>query len=128
MGPSELFRIAANTAAVALPAVAPATMPAWGPPAVELFGSNIPIMSMGLSMLGLFMARKVSDARDGPSPGGNWLTGVLGLILFGLVVERQPAPGVAIAWGIGVGGSGIVLYDLLRDRVIALFGGRRAKP
>lgn len=117
----SLLRASANTAAVALPTVVPATIPAWGPPAVELFGVNIPIASMFLSMVGLGMARGVSAAREGKTPGGRYLTGVLMLILFALVVERQPGPGVAIAWGIGVGASGIVLYDLLRDRIIAIF-------
>lgn len=125
---TDLPRAAANTAVVALPTVAPATIPAWGPPAVELFGINIPIASMALSMLGLAMARGVSAAREGKAPGGRYLTGVLVMILFGLVVESQPGPGVAIAWGIGVGGSGIVLYDLLRDRVAAMFGKAPAAP
>jgi hypothetical protein len=125
---AELARAAANAAVVSLPAVAPATIPVWGPPAVELFGVNIPIASMALSMVGLAMARGVSAAREGMAPGGRYLTGVLVMILFGLVVERQPGPGVAIAWGIGVGGSGIVLYDLLRDRVVALFRGGGGIP
>jgi hypothetical protein len=118
----SFIRTAGNAVAVALPTVAPATIPAWGPPAVELFGINIPIASMVLSMIGLAMARGVSAAREGPSPGGRYLTGVLVLILFALVVERQPGPGVAIAWGIGVGASGIILFDLLRDRILSLFG------
>lgn len=117
----DLLRAANNTAAVALPSVAPATIPVWGPPAIELYGVNIPIASMALSMIGLAMARGVSAAREGPTPGGRYLTGVLVMILFGLVVEQQPGPGVAIAWGLGVGGSGIVLFDLMRDRFIAWF-------
>jgi hypothetical protein len=83
---------------------------------------------MILSMIGLGMARGVSAAREGSPPGGHYLTGVLVMILFGLVVERQPGPGVAIAWGIGVGGSGIVLYDLLRDRVVSMFKGLGGIP
>jgi hypothetical protein len=118
----SLGRIAANAATVALPAIVPATIPAWGPPAIELFGVNIPIASMALSMIGLMMARGVSAAREGPSPGGRYLTGTLMLIVFALVVERQPGPGVAIAWGVGVGASGILLFDLLKDRVLMLFG------
>lgn len=118
----SFIRAAGNAVAVALPVAAPATIPAWGPPAVELFGINIPIASMVLSMIGLAMARGVSAAREGPSPGGRYLTGVLVLILFALVVERQPGPGVAIAWGIGVGASGIILFDLLRDRILSVFG------
>lgn len=124
----SLLRASANTAAVALPTVVPATIPAWGPPAVELFGVNIPIASMFLSMVGLGMARGVSAAREGKTPGGRYLTGVLMLILFALVVEQQPGAGVAIAWGIGVGGSGIVLYDLLRNRIVSLFTGGGGIP
>lgn len=125
---ADMLRAATNAAVVALPTVAPATIPAWGPPAVELFGVSIPIMSMVLSMLGLGMARGVSAAREGKAPGGHYLTGVLVMILFGLVVEGQPGPGVAIAWGIGVGASGIVLFDLLRDRIVAMFKGPTVPP
>lgn len=120
----DLIRVASNAAAVTLPAVAPATIPVWGPPAVELFGVNIPIASMVLSMVGLAMARGVSRAREGSKTGDRYLTGVLVMILVALVIERQPGPGVAIAWGIGVGGSGIVLYDVLRNRAISMFGGK----
>ena len=122
MDAHSFVRIASNAATTVLPAVAPATIPVWGPPAVELFGVNIPIASMVLSMVGLAMARGVSAAREGKSPGGRYLTGVLVMILFGIVVERQPGPGVAIAWGIGVGASGIVAFDLLKDRFIGWFG------
>lgn len=126
--PSLIRAAAANATAVVLPSVAPATIPAWGPPAVELFGVNIPIASMALSMVGLAMARGVSAAREGSAPGGRYLTGVLVMILFALVVERQPGPGVAIAWGIGVGASGIVLYDLMRDRVLSMFRAVTGAP
>lgn len=100
---------------VAAPAAIPATVPAWGPPVVELFGANIPIASMTLSLVGLMMARGVSAAREGRSPGGWYLTGTLAMLLVGLVIERQPGPGMAIAWGVGIGASGIVLVDLVRD-------------
>jgi hypothetical protein len=101
--------------AAAAPAVVPATAPAWGPPVIELFGTAVPVMSMGLSLAGLMMARGVSAAREGRSPGGGYLTGTLAMILVALVLERQPTPGMAIAWGIGIGASGILLFDLVRD-------------
>lgn len=112
MSSSEhIFRLAAAAA----PAVVPATAPAWGPPVVELFGTAVPVMSMGLSLVGLMMARGVSAAREGKSPGGGYLTGTLAMVLIALVLERQPSPGMAIAWGIGIGASGILLFDLVRD-------------
>lgn len=122
MDHSSLSRAVFSLASAALPAVVPATIPVWGPPAVELFGVNIPIASMVLSMIGLGMARGVSAAREGNTPGGRYLTGVLVMILFGIVIERQPGPGVAIAWGIGVGASGIVAFDLMKERFVSWFG------
>lgn len=97
------------------PVVVPATVPAWGPPVVELFGANIPIASMVLSLVGLMMARGVSAAREGKAPGGGYLTGTLAMLLVALVLEKQPGPGMAIAWGVGIGASGILLFDLVRD-------------
>lgn len=112
MQPAEM----ATKAALALgPAAVPATIPAWGPPVVAIAGANIPVASMILSLIGLMMARGVSGAREGKSPGGWYLTGTLAVLLVGAVIERQPGPGMAIAWGVGIGASGIVIYDLVRD-------------
>lgn len=105
-------------ARAALPLAAPVAAPAWGPPVVELFGVDIPIASMAFSLFGLWMARGVSSAREGKSPGGLYLTGTLTIILIGLIVEKQPTPGMAVAWGVGIGASGIVAVDLLKERVI----------
>ncbi len=110
-----------KAAAASLPVAIPATIPAWGPPVVELFGANIPIASMALSLVGLMMARGVSSARERPMPGGIYLTGTLVVILVGLVIERQPGPGMAVAWGVGIGASGIVIYDIARDWVADKF-------
>lgn len=107
--------------AAALPVVGPATIPAWGPPIVELFGVNIPIASMVLSLVGLMMARGVASAREQKAPGGAYLTGTLIMVTIGLVIERQPGPGMAVAWGVGIGASGIVIYDIVRDWVADKF-------
>lgn len=107
--------VVTRLAAVVAPAAIPATAPAWGPPVVNLFGANIPPLSLCLSLIGLMMARGVSAAREGKSPGGGYLTGTLAMILVAIVLERQPTPGMAIAWGVGIGASGILLFDLVRD-------------
>jgi hypothetical protein len=85
---------------------------------VRLFGVDVPVASMALSLVGLWMARGVAAAREGPTKGGRYLTGALVMILVALVIDRQPSPGPAIVYGLGIGGSGIVLVDLLRDRVV----------
>lgn len=127
MDVSSLIRISANaTLAAVIPTVAPAVIPAFGPPAIELFGITIPIVSMACSMFGLAMARGISAAREGPQPGGWYLNGTLAIILFGIVIERQPGVGTAVAWGVGVGASGILAIDLLKDRFLAMFG--KTKP
>lgn len=107
--------VAQRIAGAAAPLVVPATAPAWGPPIIEVFGVDIPVASMVLSLIGLMMARGVSAAREGATPGGKYLTGTLAMVVVALVIERQPTPGMAIAWGVGIGASGILLFDLARD-------------
>lgn len=122
MDAPSVYRVATNAIAVVAPTVAQAAVPAWGPPVIELFGADIPIASMALSLLGLAMARGWSAAREAKSPGGWYLTGTLAMITIGVVIERQPGPGVAIALGVGIGASGIVAVDLMRDRFLAMIG------
>jgi hypothetical protein len=95
-------------------AVAVATSPAWGPAVVEVLGLSIPVASTLLSILGVVLARLVVGAREGWKAGDIALTGALCLIAFALVTELRPGPGVAVAWGVGIGASGFGVIELLR--------------
>lgn len=108
-----------EAAAAALPV---ATAPVWGPPVVEIFGQPIPVAATILSVLGLIMARLVASAREGKTPGNLALTILLIVLLIGLVIERQPGPGMAVAWGVGIGAGGILIVDVLRKAVLRLVG------
>lgn len=37
------------------------------------------------------------------------------MILVAVVIEWQPKPGLAIAYGVGIGAGGIIIVDLVRD-------------
>ena len=108
--------------AIALPAAPPVVLiPSYGPESVMVFGQNVPLASMVLSILGLVMARLVAAQTDKVKGGHRWLTPLLVIILVALVIDRQPGPSMATAYGVGIGSSGIVLINLLGDKIQKLF-------
>ena len=104
--------------------------PSVGPTVLIIFGLHIPIAAMGLSMLGLFLARYIA-----PKPTRRltiWqeraLTVLLAVLLIVIVSGNAPivgdgkplAVGMATAWGIGLGTSGIVAVELIGSRMMAM--------
>ena len=111
--------------------------PSFGPAVFTLFGTEIPILAMALSFAGLLLARFV-----GPPPSREltrWqelvVTAILAILLFLIVTGELPADseplgvGMAVAWGVGLGLSGLLALEFMGDRVMdalrALFGGKR---
>jgi hypothetical protein len=103
-----------------LAVVAPTAAAAFGPESVIVFGTEFPVMSMALSLVGLVLARLVTGAREGRHPGDLWLTVLLCVLLIALVIERQPGPGMAVFWGVGLGAAGILAMDIVKKGVVAM--------
>lgn len=107
--------------------------PSLGPAIVTIFGTDVPVLALGLSGAGLLLARVIA-----PPPlrkltrAQHWALTVLLLIILFLIVTGsftgEPLePGMAVIWGVGLGFSGLVAVEFFADRTIAMlkamFGG-----
>lgn len=103
--------------------VAIAAAPTWGPKVVEVLGVPFPLASGLLGLLGLVLARLVVGAREGRKSDDIWLTCALCVVMIGLTIERQPGPGMAVFWGVGIGASGYTVLEFAKKAIEALVRG-----
>lgn len=104
--------------------------PSVGPAIITIFGTEIPILALGLSIASLLLARWVA-----PPPlrkltrEQQWaLTLLLLIFLFLAVTGEMPVignghplgVGMAVVWGAGLGFSGLFAVELMGERVRAL--------
>ena len=101
-----------------------ASAPASGPVIVTILGLDIPVLSLSISMVGLLLARIVS--LDDPNRKLTKLqdfamTGILCIILFLIVTGQffgEPmSVGMAFSWAVGLGFSGIMILDIIANRI-----------
>lgn len=101
--------------------------PAFGPAVVTLFGVDVPVLALSLSVCGLLLARAIA-----PPPLRKltrWqevaLTILLLIILFlivtGQLFSGEPlGAGMAVIWGVGLGFSGLLAIEFFGKRVLAM--------
>jgi hypothetical protein len=114
--------------------VAVAAAPAFGPAVVTLFGIDVPVLALLLSVAGLVLARWIAPPplRKLTRTQEIALTLLLLIILFLIVTGQfsgQPlGAGMAVMWGVGLGFSGLLAVEFLGERMMvmlrALFDGR----
>lgn len=102
--------------------------PSVGPTILVLFGLKLPIAALALSLVGLLLARYVKPRTASNMSKGQEraLTLLLALILVVIVAGEFPwigngeplGVGMATAWGIGLGTSGILAVDLIGSRIL----------
>jgi hypothetical protein len=101
--------------------------PSVGPAIITIFGTEIPILALGLSIASLLLARWVA-----PPPlrkltrEQQWaLTLLLLIFLFLAVTGEMPilgtghplGVGMAVVWGAGLGFSGLFAVEIMGERV-----------
>lgn len=123
-----------GTAATALAA------PSVGPALVTLFGTDVPVLALGLSVAGLVLARVIAPPplRKLTRVQELALTLLLLVVLFLIVTGKlfgggKPLEaGMATVWGIGLGFSGLLAIEFFGQRVMAMlnaiFGHDRHQP
>lgn len=104
--------------------------PSIGPAVVTAFGIDIPILALTLSMAALVLARWIAPPplRRLSKKEEAALTMLLLIFLFLAVTGQVPligngqplGPGMAVVWGAGLGFSGLLVVELMGDRVMAL--------
>lgn len=126
--------------------------PSVGPAFVTLFGTDVPVLAMGLSVAGLILARVIAPPplRKLTRLQEVCLTLLLLIVLFlvttGLLSAcsvkeflggrdcptRPLGPGMATVWGMGLGFSGLLAIEFFGQRFMAafraLFGDRAPPP
>ena len=119
-------------------ASAAALAPAFGPAVVTLFGIDVPILALALSVGGLILARMIAPPPLRKLSGRQEvaLTVLLLIILFLIVTGQMPflggrplGAGMAVIWGVGLGFSGLLVVEFFGQRVLAMlraaFNGER---
>lgn len=108
-------------------ATAAIVAPSFGPAIITLFGQDVPVMAVGLSFLGLILARWIAPPplRKLSRKQELALTALLLIILFlivtGAIGSGEPlGPGLATIWGVGLGFSGLLAVEFFGQRVMAL--------
>ena len=116
-------------------AVAAAAAPSIGPAIVTIAGTDVPVMALALSVLGLLLARVIAPPPLRKlSRWQEWaLTAILLLVLFLIVTGqigtgRPLGAGMATMTGIGMGFSGLLFIEFFSERAFAaikaMFGMR----
>lgn len=101
--------------------------PSFGPAIVTIFGTDVPVLAMSLSLAGLLLARFI-----GPPPSRKLTrlqevaVTLLLMLILGLIVTGELPPdskplgvGMAVAWGVGLGLSGLLALEFLGERAMA---------
>lgn len=116
--------------------VASLAAPTAGPLIVSVAGINVPVLALGLSIVALIMARAVAPPplRKLTRLQEVALTLLLLIFLFVAVIGEAPVlgdgqplrTGMAVAWGAGLGFSGLLVVELagrwVTARLRAAFG------
>lgn len=108
-------------------AAAAVAAPAFGPAIITLFGVQIPVLALFLSILGLLLARAIAPPplRKLSRKQEIALTTLLVIILFvivtGQLLDTEPlGAGLAVIWGVGLGFSGLLVIEFFGLRALAM--------
>lgn len=101
--------------------------PAIGPAIVTLFGVEVPVLAVALSLAGLLLARFIAPPplRKLTQWQERALTLLLMILLFLIVTgqfgDGKPlGAGMAVIWGVGLGFSGLMVIEFFGGRVVAM--------
>jgi hypothetical protein len=103
--------------------------PSLGPAIVTIFGIDVPVMALCLSVAGLVLARVIAPPplRKLSVVQEVCLTLLLLVILFLIVTgelggDGPLGAGMATVWGIGLGFSGLLAVEFFAERIRAMIG------
>lgn len=97
-----------------------------GPIMLDIWGINIPALSLLVGMISVICVRIMFMTKDFRNEATYWyynisLTILTCVITAAIIADNQLAPGVAVMLGTGIGASGVVLVDILKDKVERTF-------
>lgn len=116
------MKLAAGAVIVAAPTI--------GPAVVTVFGAQVPVLALALSIAALLLARWIAPPplRRLSREQQVALTLLLLIFLFLAVTGQLPligngqplGAGMAVVWGAGLGFSGLMAVELMSKRVLAM--------
>ena len=108
---------------------------ASSPVLVSFLGVEFPALSMLMAMIAVVVVRIMMMAKDPPTLGFWYyhisLMLLMLLITFGVIADAKTGPGTSVMIGSGIGASGVVIVDILKERVqrmIKSFFGNDSDP
>jgi hypothetical protein len=111
-------------------AFAVAAAPSFGPAVVSIYGIEVPVLALGLSISALLLSRWIAPPplRKLTREQQVALTMLLMIFLFLAVTGQMPligtgqplGPGMAVVWGAGLGFSGLFAVEIMGERVRAM--------
>jgi len=89
---------------------------------LDMWGYPVPALSLLTGLGSVILIRIMLMSKDFKNDHNFWmynipLTLLMVVLTFCLIVDRQFNPGVSAMVGVGIGASGIVLVDILKERV-----------
>lgn len=125
-----MTKSAVTTAAVSAPSI--------GPTVLIVFGVQVPVAAMALSLVGLILARYIAprSARKLSLGQERALTVLLALLLVVIVSGNAPYVGtgepldvgMATAWGVGLGTSGLLTVEFIGGRIMGALRAMFSPP
>jgi hypothetical protein len=101
--------------------------PAFGPALVTLFGVEVPVLALFLSVCGLLLARAIAPpplrklSRRQEVALTILLLIILFLIVTGQLFGTKPlGAGLSVIWGVGLGFSGLLAIEFFGQRSLAM--------
>lgn len=104
--------------------------PSFGPALITIFGTETPVLALGLSIAALLLARWIAPPplRKLTRTQQVALTMLLVIFLFLAVTGNMPligggkpmGVGMAVVWGAGLGFSGLFAVEIMGERVRAM--------
>lgn len=104
--------------------IATAATPTIGPAIVTVVGLDIPVLAFALSFASLLLVRQFApEPTRKLTRKQDWaLTAVLAILLLLIVSGRfgggRIGEGMAVTWGIGFGFSGLLIIDIIGQRIV----------
>lgn len=112
--------------------------PALGPAIVTIFGIDVPVLALGLSIGALVLARLIAPPPLRKLTRQQQLALTLLLLIFlflavtgnlPLVGDGEPlGVGMAVVWGMGLGFSGLTVIEIISGRVVAMVRAMFGEP
>lgn len=96
-----------------------------GPLLVDMLGVKVPALSMLMGLMAVILVRVMLMSKDFNNTKMFWyynvsLTILMVFIAFAVIADRQLGPGMAVMVGTGIGASGMVLVDILKESVVSV--------